>query len=356
MWSRFDKKIGYKNITENGLFRKLSKNYIILLVILTSFSIIFVSMVTPVVAIGELETLEKDTSSDAKKVNDDKNDVVVTTVSKDSDENDVVPDDKDTSTEVEKEDVGGADLPVDTDKKQEESKENIYELENATLKEQIIDAEKFESISEKNLGNISIGDKIKIIPENTEETGINSVVFTPSKDIKEVKLTVAKLKDKPEEIIENPTIDNQLIYMYLDIKLTSEDGYIEEDKIELMKFEFIVSKTWINENNINKETIYLMRYHDEWQNLTTTLVSEDDIYVYYESETPGLSTFAVVGGELIESSASYVEEVPEVPWILNIGIIASCSILLSIVLFKARYIYLDGEKNAKESKKKSGKK
>ena len=112
-----------------------------------------------------------------------------------------------------------------------------------------------------------------------------------------------------------------------------------------------------NENKIHKETILLMRYHDtEWQNLTTTYLGENDTHAYYEAETPGLSTFAVVGSELIESSASYVEESPEMPWILNIGIIASSSTMLFVVLFKARYIYLDEEDDTKSSKKKSSRK
>ena len=183
-----------------------------------------------------------------------------------------------------------------------------------------------------------------------------SVSFTPSIDLKKVKLTVAKLKDKPEEIIEIP-IKNNSVYAYLDIKLTADDVYIEEDRLESMRFIFEVKRSWINENNIDKKTILLVRYHDtEWQNLTTTYLGENDTYVYYEAESPGLSTFAVVGSELIESSASYVEEAPEVPWILNMGIIASSSTILFVVLFKARYIYLGEEDDTKGSKKRLSRK
>ncbi|MCK5031530.1 MAG: PGF-pre-PGF domain-containing protein, partial [Thermoplasmatales archaeon] len=206
------------------------------------------------------------------------------------------------------------------------------------------------------LGNISKGKKTEVISENYKETDVYSVSFTPSIDLKKVKLTVVKLKDKPEEIIEIP-IKNNSVYAYLDIKLTADDVYIEEDGLESMKFIFEVKLSWINENNIDKRTIFLVRYHDtEWQNLTTTCLGENDTYVYYEAETPGLSTFAVVGSELIESSASYVEEAPEVPWILNMGIIASSSTMLFVVLFKARYIYLDEEDDTKGSKKRLSRK
>ncbi len=278
MWLRFDKKIGY--ITKSGLIKKLLSGYIVVLILLMSFSMIFIATTG---------------ADEAEK-------------------------------EAEKE----------VDEAEKEAKDNI----------------KIETV----LGNISKGKKTEVISENYKETDVYSVSFTPSIDLKKVKLTVAKLKYKPEEIIEIP-IKNNSVYAYLDIKLTADDVYIEEDGLESMRFIFEVKWSWINENNIDKKTILLVRYHDtEWQNLTTTCLGENDTYVYYEAETPGLSTFAVVGSELIESSASYVEEAPEVPWILNMGIIASSSTMLFVVLFKARYIYLDEEDGTKGSKKRLSRK
>jgi len=295
MWLRFDKKIGY--IAKSRLIKKLLSGYIVVLILLVSFSMIFIA------TIGAQENLPKISDGDG----DAKLPVVKDPVVKD-------PVVKDPVVEAEK-----------------EAKDNI----------------KIETV----LGNISKGKKTEVISENYKEIDVYSVSFTPSIDLKKVKLTVAKLKYKPEEIIEIP-IKNNSVYAYLDIKLTADDVYIEEYELESMRFIFEVKRSWINENNIDKKTILLVRYHDtEWQNLTTTYLGENDTYVYYEAETPGLSTFAVVGSELIESSASYVEEAPEVPWILNMGIIASSSTMLFVVLFKARYIYLDEEDGIKDSKK-----
>jgi len=312
MWLRFDKKIGY--IAKSGLIKKLLSGYIVVLILLMSFSMIFI------VATGAKEILPEMSGGDG----DAKLPVVDDPVVDDPVVDDPVVDD-----------------PVVDDpvvEAENEAKDNI----------------KIEAI----LGNVSKGKKTEVISENYMETDIYSVSFTPSIDLKEAKLTVSQLEYKPEEIIEIPTNNNSVyVYQYLDIKLTADDEYIEEDDIESMKFEFKVKWSWINENNIDKKTILLVRYHDtEWQNLTTTYLSEDDTYVYYEAKTPGLSTFAVVGNELIESSASYVEEAPEVPWILNMGIIASSSTMLFVVLFKARYIYLDEEDGVKGSKKKLSRK
>ena len=308
MWLRFDKKIGY--IAKSGLIKKLLSGYIVVLILLMSFSMIFIATT------GAEESLPKMSDGDGDAKLPDVDDPVV--------EDPFVVD------------------PVVEDpfvvEAENEAKDNIKI--------------KIETV----LGNISKGKKTEVISENYKETDVYSVSFTPSIDLKEVKLTVAKLKDKPEEIIEIP-IKNNSVYAYLDIKLTADDVYIEEDGLESMRFIFEVKRSWINENNIDKKTILLVRYHDtEWQNLTTTYLGENDNYVYYKAETPGLSTFAVVGGKLIESSASYVEESPEMPWILNIGIITSSLTMLFVVLFKARYIYLDEEDGTKGSKKRLSRK
>ena len=309
--------MGY--VTKSGLIKKLLSSYIVVLILLVSFSMIFIA------TIGAEENLPKISDGDGDaKLPGVTEPVVTEPVVKDP-----------FVVEPVTEPVVIEPVVKDPFVKAENEAEDNIKIKIETV-----------------LGNVSKGEKTEIISENYKETDVYSVSFTPSIDLKKTKLTVAKLKDKPEEIIEIP-IKNKSVYAYLDIKLTADDVYIEEDGLESMKFIFEVKRSWINENNVDKVTIILVRYHDtEWQNLTTTYLGENDTYAYYEAETPGLSTFAVVGSELIESSASYVEEAPEMPWILNIGIIASSSTMLFVILFKARYIYLDEEDDIKGSKKK----
>jgi len=325
MWLRFNKKIGY--IAKSGLIKKLLSGYIVVLMLFSLFSMIFMATAgaeDPEISDGD-EGAKLPVVKEAEPVVKEAEPVVKEAEPVVKEAEPVVKEAEPVVKEAE---------PV------VESEDNI-EIKIETL-----------------LGNVSKGNKTEIISENYNETDVYRVSFTPSIDLKKAKLTVAELKDKPEEIIEISTKNNSVyVYQYLDIKLTEDGEYIDEDGIESMRFEFKVKWSWINENNIDKETVILKRYHDEWQNLTTKLLSEDDTYIYYEAETPGLSTFAVVGSELVESSASYVEEVPEMPWILNMGIIASSSTMLFIVIFKARYIYFDeGEQIKKGSKKRFDKK
>ena len=347
MWLRFDKKLGC--FAKNKLIKKLLSGYVVFLIMLMSFSLIFVVLVgakenLPIISDGDGNIkLPVDTGHvDTDPVNIDPVDTdPVDTDPVDTDPVDTDPVDTD-PVDIDPVDIDPVDIdPVDTDPVDIDPVVKAENAENGNIKIKI----------ETVLGNVSKDKKTEIISENYIETDVYSVSFTPSIDLKKAKLTVAKLKEKPEEIIEIP-IKNKSVYAYLDIKLTADGVYIEEDGIESMKFIFEVKWSWINENNIDKETILLVRYHDtEWQNLTTTCLGENDTYVYYEAETPGLSTFAVVGSELVESSASYVEEVPEMLWILNMGIIASSSTMLFVVIFKARYIYLDEEDDIKNSKK-----
>jgi hypothetical protein len=115
---------------------------------------------------------------------------------------------------------------------------------------------------------------------------------------------------------------------------------------------------WITENNIDKKSIRLIRFHNQsWQNLTTTSIREDNLSLYFRGETPGLSTFAVVGAQIIEIKP-YGTIIPEIPWFIIIGLVIAASIVLVLFLFKGGYIYKEDQtkdndiKGNNETKKK----
>jgi PGF-pre-PGF domain-containing protein len=204
--------------------------------------------------------------------------------------------------------------------------------------ERAVPIEEIVSIAENKIGNLSNGQEKEVAIEYFDD--MDSVKLTPTTNLEEVKITIIKLKDKPEEIIDPPK-KNISVYKYLDIKLTANDTYLEEADINLLEFKFKVEKTWINNNKIDKETIKLIRYHDsKWQNLSTTLNSENETFVFYNAESPGCSTFAVVGSKVVEKSESYATDEIHIPWSIIFAFIISLIIMLVIFLFKARYIYI----------------
>jgi len=188
--------------------------------------------------------------------------------------------------------------------------------------------------------------------DNSHITSVHRINFTLNNTYRNVTLSVEKLKEKPIEIPKDPlakeisekTIDNIKIYKYLNLSLTANNTYIEKVNMTIW---FRVDKIWFNnniniENNTNTTLIKLMRYHDgKWERLKTELVNEDDEYLYYEAVTPGLSTFAVVGGHVVEPEPkSEKQDTSPLTWELLIASIVLTMLILVIILVKHRYIYL----------------
>lgn len=212
-------------------------------------------------------------------------------------------------------------------------------------KEWSFSIEEAESTSEEELGNVTSGEETEIIPENSEETGIDSIDFTPGANLTDVIISVAKLKEKPEDIDDVPT--GNTTYIYLVLELTSNGSDVSEDDIETIKINFKVEKSWIEANDIDKEKVTLMRYKNgAWETLTTTYVSEDDTYVYYEAELSGFSTFAVVGEKIITIEPEE-EPSPIMTYALIIAAVVAAIIILVFFLFKTGYLYVEEEKEEK---------
>ncbi|MBU0953442.1 MAG: PGF-pre-PGF domain-containing protein [Nanoarchaeota archaeon] len=84
---------------------------------------------------------------------------------------------------------------------------------------------------------------------------------------------------------------SQLVFKYITIDLTNIENMLKHASID-----FEVTKLWIMESNIDKDAITLLRYSGgEWQTLATTFTGETATGYQFEAETPGFSTFAVVG-------------------------------------------------------------
>ena len=174
--------------------------------------------------------------------------------------------------------------------------------------------------------------------------------FTSNKNLTDVHVHVIRLKERPEEIQKEPK-RNGTIYEYLDLKITTDDIYLSNMSTRIR---FNVSKEWINENDIDISTIRLMRYHnDAWQELNTTFLDKSTTNASFIAETPGFSTFAVVGSANVMSSDTYAPETANIPLEAIIGIITAIVALLIIVLFKARYIYFGDNPAVEKPKKKN---
>jgi PGF-pre-PGF domain-containing protein len=87
------------------------------------------------------------------------------------------------------------------------------------------------------------------------------------------------------------------IYQQMNIWV-GKAGFVNPENVENLSIGFKVEKSWLDENNLDASTVNLYRYEcNLWNALPTTVVSEDETYVYFESPTPGFSPFAICSEE-----------------------------------------------------------
>ena len=180
-------------------------------------------------------------------------------------------------------------------------------------------------------------------------TSIRKINLKPKEDLQNVKIIVENLT--PEEIKEKTYAGEGHVYWYFNLRITANNVYVSEDKIESSTIEFKVEKSWAHKvrtdekgNRYNLSDINLYRYKDnKWEELTTTIIAEvNETYIIFKVEVPGYSTFAVVGSKVVEKEQTFPVET-EIPWIIIIGFVIAAIVILLIFLIKARYIYLEEE-------------
>lgn len=88
-------------------------------------------------------------------------------------------------------------------------------------------------------------------------------------------------------------------YAFLEIKHSNLDNA----EIESVKLLFKVTKSWIEENYIDISSIKMYRYTNSWNELPTTIYSQDSTGVTYEATSPGLSYFIIAGKQNIQVPA-----------------------------------------------------
>ncbi|WP_445474996.1 PGF-pre-PGF domain-containing protein [Methanococcoides methylutens] len=91
-------------------------------------------------------------------------------------------------------------------------------------------------------------------------------------------------------------------------------GFATPENIENVNVEFKVLKSWVNENNIDRSSITLNRYHDDkWNSLNTVEIAEkeDQDHFYFSAETPGFSPFAITGEKVQVAETAIENEISE---------------------------------------------
>ena len=138
---------------------------------------------------------------------------------------------------------------------------------------------------------ITSGSSVKFdFPKNA--TAVVYLSFDSKKTAGKTTTIVEMLKGKSTFVSELPSSE---VYKSLNIWV-GNSGFATSSNIENAVVCFKVEKSWIQDKKIDKSSITLNRYSDKkWTQLPTSLLSEDDKYLYFTAKTPGFSPFAITG-------------------------------------------------------------
>ena len=173
------------------------------------------------------------------------------------------------------------------------------------------------------------------------ETSVSKISFTTSANANNVELVVEKAATRPADVPSDPA---GRVYHFITIAKTN----VADTAVTAATIDFQVEKTWISANNVDDAGVSLSWYaNGQWTRLSTTKLREDSTHVYYSAQSPGLSVFAISGGEraattssvpttTIPGTATTVAQAPggvSIDW----GIVITVAVLLVTVLLGASY-------------------
>ncbi len=148
----------------------------------------------------------------------------------------------------------------------------------------------------------------EIFPNQTNIMNINNMDISITKinfstNIGRERVTVVTQRLNGSEI--DISIREQLgnVFHYIEIEFQNLN---EEEAVLPSIVEFRVSKSWLDKNGFDKKSVILFRYHNKWQALDAEIIKETDGYVYYRSDVPGFSLFAITAQK--KPTASISEE------------------------------------------------
>ncbi len=115
----------------------------------------------------------------------------------------------------------------------------------------------------------------------------------------DAKKTAGKTTTIAEQLKAKSTLVSNLssgdVYKYFNLWVGNA-GFATEKNIENPVVCFKVEKSWLQDKNIDQNSIALNRYNEKkWSQMPAKLLREDEKYLYFTAETPEFSFFAITG-------------------------------------------------------------
>ncbi len=123
-----------------------------------------------------------------------------------------------------------------------------------------------------------------------EQNPIDYLEFKSTVNAGYIKTTLEVLNNRSSSVSENP---NDAVYCYSNIILSNT---VLESKLDDTRIVFHVDQDWMDENNIDVESVRLNLYsNSDWKSFPVKVINENDGNVSFVSTTTGFGSFAITG-------------------------------------------------------------
>ncbi|MEM5772022.1 MAG: NosD domain-containing protein [Candidatus Aenigmatarchaeota archaeon] len=169
---------------------------------------------------------------------------------------------------------------------------------------------------------------------------ITDIILTFANSASGISIDVNQLLEPPTGII----TPSGKVYAYITIDKTN----FKDSDISSVTIKFRIPISWLNENNIDENSIKLYKYENgEWKELPTSILSRDDKYIYYSATSQGLSIYSISGQVKTitapsgEKPTAPTEEKPaekpaDYTWIIIIGVIIVIAVIAYFFISKKK--------------------
>lgn len=147
---------------------------------------------------------------------------------------------------------------------------------------------------------------VSIIKNFDPEIGVKQITIEVNNEAQNVKITVTKYDGKPAQVSKERS---GKVYQYFEIN-TQNLGTKLDKAIVTIK----VEKSWVSDEGLKKEEVLVFKFDEsveEWKELGTVYVEEDNTYYYYDVELDSFSFFAISAKTLAEKTGEAVGGIGE---------------------------------------------
>ncbi|HML85404.1 MAG TPA: PGF-pre-PGF domain-containing protein, partial [Bacteroidales bacterium] len=173
-----------------------------------------------------------------------------------------------------------------------------------------------------------------------EGNDIQSVSFDSLQNSGQITATVEVLNGRSKRVTSDPT---GFVYKYINVWV-GEEGFDTDSNIQNAKINFKVDNAWLEAMGFNSEEVKLQVYSgDAWQELSTTLETNNGECLVFEAKTTIFGPFAITAEEKILPSPPGPDDPipPDEPETGYMGTFIKAFVLIGIVAVGYSYLKRD---------------